>query len=149
MKTPTRIAGTAIAALSLTGLTLSAGSVSARPVTQDGLVNVNADDVNIQVPISVAAGICGVAVNVLATAPSIGSFDCETDGVALAQNDGGDGGPVRQRGLINVNLSDVDAQVPVSVAATVCGVSVGVLSMAPSLSDVVCDTEGVALAEIL
>ena len=149
MKNPTRIAGTAIAALSLAGFTLSAGSVSAGPVTQDGLVNLNADDVTIQVPISVAASVCGVAVNVLATAPSIGTYECETGTMSMSQSDGGDSGPVKQRGLINLNITDVEVQVPVSVAATVCGVTVGVLSQAPSINEFVCDTEGVSLAEIL
>jgi hypothetical protein len=149
MKTPSRIVGTAIAALSLAGFTLSAGSVSARPITQDGLVNVAADDVNVQIPIAAAANICGVGVAVLATATDLGDVECTAEGVALAENDGGNGGPVNQRGLVNVALTDIDVQVPVNVAANVCGVAVGVLAQAETLGDVTCDTEGVSLAEIL
>ena len=138
MKTPTRIAGTAIAALSLAGFTLSAGSVSANHISQDGLVNVAASDVNVQIPISAAANICGVGVNVLATAANLGDVECDTEGVALAENDSDNGGHTRQRGLVNVALDGVNVQVPVTVAAAVCGVSVGVLSQAANFGDVDC-----------
>ena len=148
MKKPTRIAGTAIAALSLAGFTLSAGSVSAGPITQDGLVNVAATDVEVQIPISAAANVCGVAVAVLATAEDLGDVSCKSDSIALAENDGGNGGPVNQRGLVNVALSDISVQVPVNVAANVCGVAVGVLAQADTLGDVDCTTDGVSLANL-
>ena len=130
-------------------LAIASAPALAQPITQEGLVNVAADDVNVQIPIAAAANVCGVAVNVLATAPSLGDVDCTADGVAVAENDGGDGGPVTQNGLVNVSLTDVNVQVPVNVAANVCGVSVGVLAQAPALGDVVCDAEGVSLAELL
>jgi hypothetical protein len=116
-------------------------------ITQDGLVNVAADDVNVQIPIAAAANICGVAVAVLATAEDLGDVECTTEGVALASNEGGNGGPVNQRGLVNVALTDVNVQVPVTVAANVCGVAVGVLAQAENLGDVECTAEGVSLAE--
>ena len=145
-----RIAGvTAAAAFTMGGVALSAGPINAAPITQDGLVNVAADDVNVQVPIAVAANICGLAVNVLATAPNLGDVECTTQGVAVARNDNGTSGPTRQQGLVNVALTDVNVQVPVQVAASICGVAVGVLSQAPNLGDVVCDTDGLALAEVL
>ncbi len=52
-----------------------------------------------------------------------------------------------QAGLINRGLTDVTMQVPVVVAASVCGVVVGVLAQAENVGDVVCATEGVALAQ--
>ena len=58
--------------------------------------------------------------------------------------------PVPLRGAAgnNVNLEDVTIQVPVLVAANICGVSVGVLSQAETLADVVCTNDGtIALAE--
>jgi hypothetical protein len=133
------------------GVALSLGLMAApaQAIMQDGLVNVAADDVNVQVPISVAATLCGVGVNVLATATNTGDIDCTTEGVAIAErgSSDGSGGPVRQRGLVNVALTDVNIQVPVVVAASVCGVAVGVLADATNVGDVVCETEGVALAE--
>src|SRR3954451_20511286 len=147
MRIPRKFAaGAACAAASLA---FAAGPASAQPITQSGLVNVAASDVNVQIPIAAAANICGVAVNVLSTAPSLGDVTCTTSGVALADNSGGGGGgPVNQRGLVNVALTDVSVQVPVTVAASVCGVSVGVLAQAPILGDVVCNADGVSLATV-
>lgn len=145
-----RLAGvTAAAAVTLSGVALSAGPASAAPITQNGLVNVAADDVNVQIPIAAAANICGVGVNVLATAANLGDVDCTADGVALANNDNGGSGPVHQQGLVNVALTDVNVQVPVTVAANVCGVAVGVLAQAANLGDVTCDTSGVSLANVI
>lgn len=145
-----RIAGvTAAAAISLSAVGLSAGSVDAAPISQNGLVNVAASDVNVQIPIAAAANICGVGVAVLATATNLGDVDCTADGVALANNNGSSGGPVNQRGLVNVALTDVNVQVPVTVAANVCGVAVGVLAQASNLGDVACNTAGVSLAELV
>jgi hypothetical protein len=136
------LAGSAAAAMSL-GV---GGGLANAQITQDGLVNVAADDVNVQIPIAAAANICGVGVAVLATATDLGDVECTTEGVSLAQNEGGNGGPVTQRGLVNVALTDVNVQVPVTVAASVCGVAVGVLAQAENLGDVVCDAEGGSIA---
>ena len=145
-----RVAGAAAAAaVSFGTIALSAGSANAQPITQEGLINVAADDVNVQIPIAAAANICGVAVAVLATADDLGDVECTASGVAVAENDGSQGGPVQQRGLVNVALTDVNVQVPVTVAANVCGVAVGVLAQAETLGDVTCETEGVSLADVI
>jgi hypothetical protein len=102
-------------------------TVSARAQNQRGLVNVNVSDVTVQVPVGVAANICDVNVNVLASALASGPTDCQAGTIALADNQEPGGPPARQQGLINVNLMNVDAQVPVSVAANICGVRVNVL----------------------
>ena len=114
--------GTAIAALALV-----AGPAIAQ--TQRGLVNVNVTDVTVQLPIGVAANLCGVNVNVLVSGLVNGPTACQAGSIALAQDQGGGGGNsgANQRGLINVNVSDVTAQVPVSLAANICGVNVNVL----------------------
>lgn len=136
-----------IATAAASALAVPALPAAAAPITQDGLVNVAADNVNVQIPIAAAANICGVAVNVLATATNLGDVDCTTEGVAVAENDqGGNGGPVRQRGLVNVALTDVNVQVPVTVAANVCGVAVGVLAQTNNFGDITCTAEGVSLA---
>lgn len=66
------------------GATLStAGVASAQPVFAGGLVNIAVDDVlsqndvNVQVPVGIAANVCGVSVAVLATlVPAPGPVDC-------------------------------------------------------------------------
>jgi hypothetical protein len=103
------------------------GGLSAQP-RQEGLVNVFADDVNVQIPIAIAANICGVAVNLLVQDVQQGPVVCETEGVSIAQNEGGNGQAPRQSGLVNVALVDVNVQVPVSVAANICGVAINVLA---------------------
>jgi hypothetical protein len=61
-------------------------------VVQDGLVNVNLDDVAVQIPIAVAANICDVNVGVLAQQLRVGNTDCDADGVAIARIPGQGGG---------------------------------------------------------
>lgn len=87
-----RTAGTlgAISALTL-GMGGLASPAQAAPVVTGGLVNitivdaVDVTDVTViaQLPIAVAANICGVSVNVLATDLRNGSADCD----ALTNND--------------------------------------------------------------
>jgi hypothetical protein len=138
------LAGSAVAAMSL-GV---GGGFASAQITQDGLVNVAADGVNVQIPIAAAANICGVGVAVLATAEDLGDVECTAEGVALAENENQNrGGNTRQQGLVNVALTDINVQVPVTVAANVCGVAVGVLAQAENLGDVECRTDGVSLAQ--
>jgi hypothetical protein len=112
---------------------------------QSGLVNLNIDDVTVQIPVAVAANICGVAVEVLANQIAQGPVDCETGTIALAEDDGGEAEPVDQEGLINVNLTNVDVQVPVAVAANVCGLTIDILAAALLAGPVTCDANGSAV----
>jgi hypothetical protein len=131
------------AALLLIG---SASAAGAQPARQEGLVNVYAEDVTVQIPIGIAANVCGVAVNLLVSDLQQGTVDCETEGVAIAQSNGnGQGGPVQQSGLVNVALVDVTVQVPVAVAANICGVAVNVLAQNVEQGSV--DCEAIAGAE--
>ena len=126
----TAVAMTSAAALSLAGVA-AATPASAAPnnVGQDGLINLALTGVTIQAPITVAANVCGVAVNVLASQLGSGPVDCTVDGVATAERDSGGGANnVQQRGLVNVAVTDATVQVPVAVAANVCGIGVNVLS---------------------
>ena len=115
-------------------------------VNQDGLVNVNVSDNVVQVPIGIAANVCGVSVAVLANVAS-GPVDCtttaESGAVSAERNDGGD---ARQRGLVNLNVEDNVLQVPVAVAANICGVGVGVLAQQVS-GPVECDARSRSRAE--
>jgi hypothetical protein len=108
---------------------------------QTGLINVNLQDVNLQipvsvaVPVSVAANVCGV--NVLGL-QGVTECDAQSNSMALSraiafdmtgQGQGAGGGP-QQTGLVNVNIEDLNLQVPVSVAvpisvaANVCGINI-------------------------
>jgi hypothetical protein len=64
-----------VAALGVGGVALAAPA-SAQPVFTGGLVNVNIEDVNVQIPIGVAANVCGVTVAVIAEVQPA-PFDCE------------------------------------------------------------------------
>jgi hypothetical protein len=81
MHTPIKIAlATTVAAGAVVGGLASPASAS--PVAVGNLVNVqisnvlNNNDVNVAVPINAAAAICGVDVNVLATATDLSSVTC-------------------------------------------------------------------------
>ena len=110
-----------------------AAGVAATPgqaaTQQDGLVNVSLTNTNVQVPIGVAADVCNVAANVLATSTFGGNGTCSAASRATADNGGGGGGGnTHQSGLVNVSLTDTNIQVPVGVAANVCDVAVNVIA---------------------
>jgi hypothetical protein len=130
---------TILAAFAAAALMLTAAAPAAAQPRQEGLVNVYASDTTVQIPIAIAANVCGVAVNVLAQAENFGDVDCTAEGVSLAENEGGNGQAPRQSGLVNVALVGTTVQVPVSVAANVCGVAVNVLATAGNFGDVDCD----------
>lgn len=54
-----------ILASSAVAVGLAMGSALAQDVEQDGLVNIAVEDTQVQVPVSVAANVCGVEVSVL------------------------------------------------------------------------------------
>ncbi len=111
-------------------LTLGIAGPASAQTTQDGLVNVNISDVEVLVPIGVAANLCDINVGVLATQERLGGASCDAtaETIATPGNGGGGGGPVNQEGLVNVNISDVDMLVPIGIAANVCDVNVGILA---------------------
>jgi hypothetical protein len=149
MKTRTRVTASVVLAVALAVGTVGAGTASANShgARQEGLVNVYASDVNVQIPIAIAANICGVAVNLLATEVTQGPVECEAEGVAIAQNERGNGGPgPRQEGLVNVALTDINVQVPVAVAANICGVAVNVLVQEIEQGGVDCEAVAESIA---
>lgn len=126
MKCKKTMAASAAAALSVVGFGAAA---DAAPNNQRGLVNINASDITAQIPIGVAANICDVNVAVLAALIDAGGGDCtsETESGAIFVSDTGRSGN-NQRGLVNVNLTDITVQVPIGVAANICSVNVAVLA---------------------
>ena len=121
------------------------------PVEQEGLVNLNLTGLTVQLPIALAANVCDVNVAVLVDELSDGSAPCNASSNPEAIVATEDGGPVSQDGLVNVNLSDVVAQIPIGLAANVCDVNVAVLvdtlQDAASPCDAVAAPEAISLAE--
>lgn len=134
------------AALSLGALAAPA-SAATNSTTQNGLVNLALTDTTIQVPIAIAANICGVAVNVLAATNITGPVACNAGTGATAQRGGGGGtNTTNQSGLVNIAVTNTTVQVPVGVAANVCGVAVNLLAGPTATLPVTCTATGVALA---
>lgn len=126
--------------LAVVAMTVVAAPAPAQ-TQQRGLVNVNLEDIDIGVPIAVAANICDLDVNVLAEVRRLGGTACTADaesGAVFGPGNGGNSG-ARQEGLVNVNVSDVVVKVPVSVAANICDVAVNVLAQQREAGRVSCD----------
>jgi hypothetical protein len=73
----------------LAGVGLAALFAVAVPVAaqnQEGLVNVNVSDITVQVPVAIAANVCGVAVNVLSEQLP-GDVECNADAESAAENE--------------------------------------------------------------
>jgi hypothetical protein len=138
------MAGAAAGALALGLATGAPATADPNRANQDGLVNLALQGTTVQVPIGIAANICGVAVNVLATETLTGPVDCTAEGVATAErSDNGGPNNARQRGLVNVAIQDTTVQVPVSVAANVCGIAVNAVATQTLVGETTCE----ALAE--
>lgn len=114
------------------------------PVDQEGLVNVNLTGATVQVPVALAANICDLTVAVLVSDLDDGSAPCAASADSGAMLASPDGGPVEQDGLVNLNLTDLVIQLPISVAANLCDVDVAVLVGAATDAASPCDAAGVA-----
>jgi hypothetical protein len=133
---------------------LAAGAISGPAFAQqEGLVNVNVEGNTVQVPIGIAAQVCGIDANVLAQQVT-GSEEtvCDiTQEVAAEHNIGGQhggGGGGGQEGLVNVNVEGNTVQVPVGVAAQVCDVDANVLARQfRGTEDIACDIDQATAAE--
>jgi hypothetical protein len=119
--------------MALTGM-LSLGAAApavAQPGNRAGdtLVNVQISDVEVLIPISVAANLCDINVNVLAEQVRTGDTDCEATAESIASPGTGAGGGNRAGdSLVNVQISDVDVFVPIGIAANLCDVNANVLA---------------------
>lgn len=116
----------AILAASAVSLGVAAGPASA--AQQSGLVNVDITGNTVQVPVAVAADVCGVQANVIASNTFGGNAICTSTSHATAQGGGGGGGGTNQDGLVNVALTNNTVQVPIGVAADICGVQANVIA---------------------
>jgi hypothetical protein len=125
-----RLAPRVVAALAATAVAVGveAGPAAAQ-TNQSGLVNVAVTNNTVQIPIGVAANICGVTAAVLSQDIQTGNVSCTAISNATAFSFAPTGGgSTQQQGLVNIALTDNTVQVPVSAAANICGVGVAVLS---------------------
>jgi hypothetical protein len=116
------------------------GPVAAANRAGDSLVNVQISDVTIAVPISVAANICDVNVNVLAEQLDAGDATCTATAESIATpGGGGTGGNQAGDSLVNVQVDDLTVLLPIAVAANVCDVNVNVLATQLRLGEAACE----------
>jgi hypothetical protein len=137
--------------MALTGM-LSLGAAApavAQPGNRAGdtLVNVQISDVEVLIPISVAANLCDINVNVLADQVRTGDTDCEATAESIASPGTGTGGGNRAGdSLVNVQISDVDVFVPIGVAANLCDVNANVLAEQLRTGEATCTATAESIA---
>ena len=128
---------------SATALTLGVGmstpAHAANSANQNGLINLALQDTVVQVPVGLAANICGVSANVLTAAALTSPVTCTATGVSTATAPPSSGNnSANQNGLVNVAVQQTTVQVPVAVAANVCGVAVNVVATFVATGPVTC-----------
>jgi hypothetical protein len=130
----------AILAVSATGLV---GASAGAAQQQSGLVNVAVVNNTVQIPIGIAANVCGVTVNLLASATSTSPVSCTAVAGATATSTGNGGGAGgNQQGLVNIFIANNTIQVPVGIAANICGVAANILAQNVSTGRVTCNAMG-------
>jgi hypothetical protein len=132
-------------------LALSAGQASAQPdgnQAGDSLINVQISDVEVLVPIGVAANLCDINANVLAEQDRIEAASCEATAESIASPGQGNGGGGNQAGnsLVNVQIEDLTVLVPISVAANICDVNVNVLAQQLRTGEATCVASAESIA---
>lgn len=128
-------------ALVATGALAIGVAAPAEAANQNGLVNVDLSGNTVQVPVAVAANICGVQANVIATDNFGGNALCDSTSRSNANGGGGGGGGgTNQDGLVNVAITDNVVQIPIGIAANVCGVQANVLAAGNFGGNAVCDS---------
>src|SRR5438477_1866939 len=112
--------------------------------TQSGLVNVAVVNNTVQIPIGIAANVCGVTVNLLSQATLTSPVSCTAVSGATATSTGnsGGGGGGNQQGLVNIYVANNTIQVPVGVAANICGIAANVLAQNVSSGSAQCNAMG-------
>jgi hypothetical protein len=120
--------------------------VAAAPASaqnQSGLVNVAVVNNTVQVPIGIAANVCGVTVNVLASGILTGPTACDAvAGATATAAPNNNGGGANQSGLVNLAVENNTIQVPVGIAANICGVTANVLANLVATGGATCNAQG-------
>jgi hypothetical protein len=119
------------------------GVSAANAQNQSGLVNVAVVNNTVQIPIGIAANVCGVSVNLLSQATSTSPVNCTAVAGATAMSTGNSGGVGgNQQGLVNIFIANNTVQVPVGIAANICGVAANILAQNISTGRVTCNALG-------
>lgn len=119
------------------------GSSAATAANQNGLVNVDVSNNTVQVPVGIAANVCGVAANILASATVTSPVNCTAMSGATAYSTGtGGGGSTNQQGLVNLAITNNTIQVPIGIAANICGVAANVLATGTATGPARCSALG-------
>src|SRR5205809_1739901 len=101
----------AVVATAAVGVTVASPGSAA---TQNGLVNVAIVDNTVQIPIGIAANVCGVTVNVLASGILTGPTACDAvSGATATAAPKHNGNGANQSGLVNLYVANNTVQVPV------------------------------------
>jgi hypothetical protein len=128
-------------------IALGAAAPASAQTQQEGLVNINFEDINVQLPVSVAATLCDINVNLLAEQVDAGRTECDATAESIAtRGSQSGGGNTQQEGLINVNVTDVNVQVPIAVAAALCDINVNVLAQQLDLGPTSCTPDATSVA---
>jgi hypothetical protein len=131
----------AVVLTALVGVVATASPASA--ANQNGLVNVAVVDNTVQIPIGIAANVCGLTVNALASGLLTGPTACDAvSGATATAAPRQTGGGGNQSGLVNLYVADNTIQVPVGIAANVCGVTANVLTSLAGTAGSTCDATG-------
>ncbi|HWN20349.1 MAG TPA: hypothetical protein VNP93_00115 [Gaiellaceae bacterium] len=125
-----------------------APSSAANNQAGDSLVNVQVGDITVLVPVSVAANLCDINVNVLADQVDAGDTTCEATAESVATpGDGSEGSTnIGGNSLVNVQIGDITALIPIAVAANVCDVAVNVLAQQLRTGEATCEAVGTSTA---
>lgn len=123
-----------IASVSVLSLAFASPAI-AQNQAGDSLVNVQIGDVTVLAPISLAANLCDVNVNVLARQERDGGATCRATAESIAstgkgkgKGKGPGGGNTAGDSLVNVQIEDITVLAPISVAADLCDVNANVLA---------------------
>jgi hypothetical protein len=134
-------------AVLVTALSALGAASTASAQNQSGLVNVAIVDNTVQIPIGIAANVCGVAVNILSSATSTAPVNCTAvAGAKATSTGGGGGGGGNQQGLVNLYVANNTVQVPIGIAANICGIAANVLASDSHTGTAECDALGNATA---
>jgi len=120
-----------------------AAAPASAATNQNGLVNVAVVGNTVQIPIGIAANVCGVTVNALASGILTGPTACDAvAGATATAAPSNNGGGTHQSGLVNLAVDNNTIQVPVGIAANICGVTANVLATATATGGATCDAVG-------
>jgi len=117
------------------------GTAGAQNQAGDSLVNVQAGDITVQLPIAIAANVCDTSVNALARQTDVGPTTCTAVADAEATPPQGPGGHQNNAGnsLVNVQIGDVTILAPIGIAANICDTDVNVLAEQNKLGRTTCE----------